>query len=79
MWVERAQVVEYWLRYAIFLFATISVILLHFTPRTKNIFKIKVKEGGEEAGEKGREPSDKVETDDKADGQTTHDSNQKVK
>ena len=57
-------------------------LVCHFaasTPRTKNIFKIKVKEGGEEAGEKGREPSDKVETDDKADGQTTHDSNQKVK
>ena len=35
--------------------------------------------GEKEAEEKGVEPSDKVETDDKADGETTHDGSQKVK
>ena len=48
-------------------------------PPEQKIFLKKSRRGKKEAGKKGREPSDKVETDDKADGETTHDGNQKVK
>ena len=44
--------------------------------------KIKIQKsrrGEKEARERGTEPSDKVEIDDKADGETTHDGNKKVK
>ena len=49
-------------------------------PEQKNIFKIqKSRRGEKEAGEKGIEPSIKVEADDKADGERTRDGSQKVK
>ena len=76
---ERAQAIEYWLRYAIFFFAIIRAILLLPPPEQK---KIKFKSQGErkkEAGEKGADPSDKFKTDGKAGGETTHDGRQKVK
>ena len=77
---KRAQAVEYWLRYAIFFFAIIRAILLLPPPEQKNIFKNqKSRRGEKEAGEKETEPSDKVETYDKADGETTHDGSQNVK
>ena len=53
MLVERAQAVEYWLRYAILFFAIIRAILLLPPPEQKNIFKIKVKEGEERGREEG--------------------------